>query len=92
MDVLRISDINMDGDDEPDDALLLEDDAETEELENLDLSVPEGVTAGELGCHLTLAGGDLTMMVFDHLCNDGQTESGSFSCFLCSKERFEDFG
>ncbi len=25
---------------------------------------PEGVTAGELGCHLTLAGGDLTMMVF----------------------------
>ena len=26
---------------------------------------PEGVTAGELGCHLTLAGGDLTMMVFN---------------------------
>ena len=25
---------------------------------------PEGVTAGEVGCHLTLAGGDLTMMVF----------------------------
>lgn len=25
---------------------------------------PEGVTAGELGCRLTLAGGDLTMMVF----------------------------
>ena len=25
---------------------------------------PEGVTAGEMGCHLTLAGGDLTMMVF----------------------------
>lgn len=25
---------------------------------------PEGVTAGEIGCHLTLAGGDLTMMVF----------------------------
>ncbi len=44
VDVLRISDINMDGDDEPDDALLLEDDAETEELENLDLSVPEGVS------------------------------------------------
>ena len=29
------------------------------------VSVPEGVTAGELGCHLTLAGGDLTMMVFN---------------------------
>ena len=26
---------------------------------------PEGVTAGEMGCHLTLAGGDLTMMVFN---------------------------
>ena len=26
---------------------------------------PEGVTAGELGCHLTLHGGDLTMMVFN---------------------------
>ena len=25
---------------------------------------PEGITAGELGCHLTLHGGDLTMMVF----------------------------
>lgn len=25
---------------------------------------PEGVTAGELGCRLTLCGGDLTMMVF----------------------------
>lgn len=25
---------------------------------------PEGITAGEIGCHLTLAGGDLTMMVF----------------------------
>ena len=25
---------------------------------------PEGVTAGEMGCHLTLAGGDLTMMAF----------------------------
>jgi len=24
--------------------------------------VPEGISAGELGCHLTLAGGDLTMM------------------------------
>ena len=44
VDVLRISDINMDGDDEPDDALLLEDDSETEELENLDLTVPEGVS------------------------------------------------
>ena len=26
---------------------------------------PEGVTAGEMGCHLTLHGGDLTMMVFN---------------------------
>jgi hypothetical protein len=26
------------------------------------VSPPEGVTAGEIGCHLTLAGGDLTMM------------------------------
>ena len=26
---------------------------------------PEGVTAGEMGCHLTLAGGDLTMMCFN---------------------------
>ena len=25
---------------------------------------PEGITAGEMGCRLTLAGGDLTMMVF----------------------------
>lgn len=25
---------------------------------------PDGITAGELGCRLTLAGGDLTMMVF----------------------------
>ena len=25
---------------------------------------PEGITAGEIGCHLTLAGGDLTMMTF----------------------------
>ena len=24
---------------------------------------PQGITAGEIGCHLTLAGGDLTMMV-----------------------------
>jgi len=27
------------------------------------VSPPEGITAGEVGCHLTLAGGDLTMMV-----------------------------
>ena len=27
------------------------------------VSAPEGITAGELGCRLTLAGGDLTMMV-----------------------------
>ena len=26
------------------------------------VTVPEGICAGELGCHLTLAGGDLTMM------------------------------
>ena len=26
---------------------------------------PEGVSAGEIGCHLTLAGGDLTMMVMN---------------------------
>ena len=44
VDVLRISDISLEGDDEPDDALLLEDDAESEELENLDLTVPEGVS------------------------------------------------
>ena len=43
VDVLRISDIGMD-DDEPDDALLLEDDGNAEELENLDLTVPEGVS------------------------------------------------
>ena len=29
------------------------------------VSPPEGLTAGEIGCHLTLAGGDLTMMVFN---------------------------
>ena len=28
------------------------------------VTVPEGISAGEIGCHLTLAGGDLTMMVF----------------------------
>jgi len=44
VDVLRMSDINVDMEEEPDDALLLEDDAETEELENLDLTVPEGVS------------------------------------------------
>ena len=44
VDVLRISDINMDADEEPDDALLLEDDAEAEEIGNLDLSVPEGIS------------------------------------------------
>ena len=27
-------------------------------------SAPEGITAGELGCRLTISGGDLTMMVF----------------------------
>ena len=27
------------------------------------ITPPQGITAGELGCHLTLAGGDLTMMV-----------------------------
>ena len=27
-------------------------------------TAPEGITAGELGCRLTLSGGDLTMMVF----------------------------
>ena len=26
------------------------------------VTAPEGITAGEVGCHLTLAGGDLTMM------------------------------
>ncbi|MDD6036031.1 MAG: RNA polymerase sigma factor RpoD [Lachnospiraceae bacterium] len=44
VDVLRISDINMDEEEEPDDALLLDDDSESEELENLDLTVPEGVS------------------------------------------------
>ena len=44
VDVLRMSDINMDAEEEPDDALLLEDDAEAEEIGNLDLSVPEGVS------------------------------------------------
>ena len=28
------------------------------------VSPPQGITAGELGCRLTLSGGDLTMMVF----------------------------
>ena len=28
------------------------------------ISPPAGITAGEMGCHLTLAGADLTMMVF----------------------------
>ena len=28
------------------------------------VSAPEGITAGELGCQLTLAGADLTMMIF----------------------------
>ena len=28
------------------------------------ITPPEGMTAGEMGCHLTLAGSDLTMMVF----------------------------
>ena len=27
------------------------------------VTAPQGITAGEIGCHLTLAGGDLTMMV-----------------------------
>lgn len=44
VDVLRMSDINFDGMEEPDDALLLENDEENEELENLDLTVPEGVS------------------------------------------------
>ena len=45
VDVLRISDIDIDDvDEEPDDALLLESDEETEDLENLDLSVPDGVS------------------------------------------------
>lgn len=29
------------------------------------VTIPEGVSAGEVGCHLTLAGGDLTMMVMN---------------------------
>lgn len=44
VDVLRISDINLGEDDGPDDVLLLDDDAESDELENLDLTVPEGVS------------------------------------------------
>jgi RNA polymerase primary sigma factor len=45
VDVLRIGDIDLDAlDEEPDDALLLESDEETEDLENLDLTVPEGVS------------------------------------------------
>jgi len=45
VDVLRISDIDIDNmDEEPDDALLLESDDETEDLENLDLTVPDGVS------------------------------------------------
>ena len=45
VDVLRIGDIDLDAlEEEPDDALLLESDEETEDLENLDLTVPEGVS------------------------------------------------
>ena len=45
VDVLRIGDIDLDAlEEEPDDALLLENDEETEDLENLDLTVPEGVS------------------------------------------------
>ena len=33
-------------------------------IRNRSISPPEGITAGELGCRLTLAGADLTMMVF----------------------------
>ncbi len=45
VDVLRMSDVNMElSEEEPDDALLLENDDEVEDLENLDLSVPEGVS------------------------------------------------
>ena len=29
------------------------------------MTPPEGVTAGEMGCHLTMAGGDLTMMIIN---------------------------
>lgn len=32
-------------------------------LRSRNVSPPDGITAGEVGCHLTLAGGDLTMMV-----------------------------
>ena len=32
-------------------------------LRNRHVTAPEGLTAGELGCRLTLSGGDLTMMV-----------------------------
>ena len=45
VDVLRIGDINLDDvGEEPDDMLLLESEEEAEELENLDLTVPEGVS------------------------------------------------
>ncbi len=45
VDVLRMSDIGMeDVEEEPDDALLLESDDETEDLDNLDLTVPDGVS------------------------------------------------
>ena len=33
-------------------------------LRSRSITPPEGITAGELGCRLTLSGGDLTMMVF----------------------------
>ena len=33
-------------------------------IRNQTTTAPEGITAGELGCRLTLSGGDLTMMVF----------------------------
>ena len=32
-------------------------------IRNRHVTAPEGITAGELGCRLTLSGGDLTMMV-----------------------------
>ncbi len=32
-------------------------------IRSRNVSPPEGMTAGEVGCHLTLAGGDLTMMI-----------------------------
>ncbi|MCH5273547.1 MAG: RNA polymerase sigma factor RpoD [Lachnospiraceae bacterium] len=45
VDVLRIGDINLDGvGEEPDDMLLLESEEDAEDLENLDLTVPEGVS------------------------------------------------